>query len=166
MKAIEIKIEVFETNLSTVKKSLVEKDTFISTLESRIQEFEELNKEQNAKIEDIECLKDKFSNPANLIPVKSVNSLKCTKYEFEMQSEQGLKTHITRIHTLITNGCYPKSCDLCEKQFGNAGDMKIHMRNHSFKEAKFKCEDCDFVGQSRETMEVHIGKSHTDKFEC
>ena len=114
VKAIEIKIEVFDTNLSTVKKSLVEKDTFLSTLESRIQEFEELNKEQNAKIEDIECLKDKFSNPANLIPVKSVNSFKCTKYEFEMQSEQGLKTHITRIHTLITNGCYPKSCDLCE----------------------------------------------------
>ena len=40
------------------------------------------------------------------------------------------------------------------------------MRSHSFKEAKFKCEDCDFVGQSRETMEVHIGKSHTDNFEC
>ena len=40
------------------------------------------------------------------------------------------------------------------------------MRNHSFKEVKFKCEDCDFVGQSRETMEVHIGKSHTDNFEC
>ena len=48
----------------------------------------------------------------------------------------------------------------------NAGDMKRHMRSHSFKEAKFKCEDCDFVGQSRETMEVHIGKSHTDNFEC
>ena len=48
----------------------------------------------------------------------------------------------------------------------NAGDMKRHMRSHSFKEAKFKCEDCDFVGQSRETMEVHIGKNHTDNFEC
>ena len=44
--------------------------------------------------------------------------------------------------------------------------MKRHMRNHSFNEAKFKCEDCDFVGQSGETMEVHIGKNHTDNFEC
>ena len=120
MKAIEINIEVFETNLSKVENSLVEKNRFISTLESRIQEFEELNKEQNAKIEDIECLKDEFSNPANLIPVKSVNSLKCTKYEFEMQSKQGLKTHITRIHTLIANGCYPKSCDLCNGSFYGA----------------------------------------------
>jgi hypothetical protein len=139
VKAVEIKIEVFETNLSTVKKSLAEKDSFISTLESKIEDFEELNKVQNAKIEqlvkdnehnskNIEYLKDKFSNLANLIPVKSVSSLKCTKCEFETQSDQGLKTHITRKHTIITNGGYPKSCELCEKQFGNAGDMKIHMR--------------------------------------
>ena len=44
--------------------------------------------------------------------------------------------------------------------------MKRNMRNHSFKEAKVKCEDCNFVGQSRETMEVHTGKNHTDNFEC
>ena len=53
-----------------------------------------------------------------------------------------------------------------KRKFQNAGDMKKHMKTHSFKEAKFKCEDCDCVGQSRETMEVHIGKTHTDNFEC
>ena len=42
--------------------------------------------------------------------------------------------------------------------------LKKHMKTHSYKEAKFKCEDCEFVGQCRETMEVHMGKAHTDNF--
>ena len=25
---------------------------------------------------------------------------------------------------------------------------------------------CDFLGENRDTMEVHIGKKHTDTFEC
>ena len=44
--------------------------------------------------------------------------------------------------------------------------MKRHIKSHSHKEAKFKCEDCDFVGEKFETMEVHMGKCHTDNFEC
>ena len=40
------------------------------------------------------------------------------------------------------------------------------METHSYKEAKFKCQDCDLVGKSKETMEVHIGRAHTDLFEC
>ena len=104
---VEIKMEVFETNLSTLKKSLIEKDTYISKLENIIQDFEKVCEVQQENIEqlvkdnennskNIEYLKDKFSNLANLVPEKSVNSFKCTKCEFETQSEQGLKTHITR----------------------------------------------------------------------
>ena len=44
--------------------------------------------------------------------------------------------------------------------------MKIHLKSHSFKEARFKCEDCEFVGMCKETMDVHAGKNHTDTFEC
>ena len=36
----------------------------------------------------------------------------------------------------------------------------------SFKKAKFLCEDCEFVGQSKDTVEVHAGKTHTDYNEC
>ena len=40
------------------------------------------------------------------------------------------------------------------------------MKSHLYKEAKFQCEDCPFVGKNFETMEVHAGKAHTDKLEC
>ena len=143
--AVEIKMEVFETNLSTLKKSLIEKDTYISKLENKIQDFEKVCEVQQENIEqlvkdnennskNIEYLKDKFSNLANLVPIKSVNSFKCTNMHSKTQSEQGLKTHITRKHTLITSIGYPKTCDLCDKQFVNAGDMKRHMRSHSYRQ--------------------------------
>ena len=72
---------------------------------------------------------------------KSVEQFKCTKNEFISQSEQGLKTHTT-----IGTGGYPKSCDVCECEITSAAMMKIHLKSHSFKEAKFQCEDCEFVG--------------------
>ena len=31
--------------------------------------------------------------------------------------------------------------------------------------AAFQCGDCEFVGESEETMEVYIGKYHSDKIE-
>ena len=30
---------------------------------------------------------------------------------------------------------------------------------------KYECEYCEFVGETKETMELHIGKTHTDTFE-
>ena len=95
-----------------------------------------------------------------------LNNLNVKKCEFVSQSEQGLKTHTTRKHTAISKGGYPKSCDLCESDITSAAMMKIHLKSHSFKEAKFQCEDCEFVGQSKDTMEVHAGKTHTDNYEC
>ena len=59
-----------------------------------------------------------------------------------------------------------KGCDLCEKQFNNLSDFNRHMKSHLYKEAKFRCEDCPFVGKNFETMEVHAGKAHTDNLEC
>ena len=40
------------------------------------------------------------------------------------------------------------------------------MKSHSYREAHYKCEECDFVGESEITMEVHLGKVHSDKYEC
>ena len=97
---------------------------------------------------------------------KTFETFKCTKCQFETNSEKGLKTHFTRKHTIITTTGYPKMCELCDKSFNNSTDFKKHMRTHSYKEAKYKCEDCDFVGKSLETMEVHLGKFHADNFEC
>ena len=40
------------------------------------------------------------------------------------------------------------------------------MMSHSYKYVKFKCEDCNFGGENKYTMEVHNGKSHTNQKEC
>ena len=55
--------------------------------------------------------------------------------------------------------------------FFSQSGLKVHktkknINSHSYKLAKFKCDDCDFVGESELTMEVHIGKHHSETYEC
>ena len=45
-------------------------------------------------------------------------------------------------------------------------DMKRHLKSHSFKEANYTYEDCGFIGKHDLTMEVHLGKYHSEKIEC
>ena len=45
-------------------------------------------------------------------------------------------------------------------------DFKNHMKTHSYTEATFNCQNCYFVGNCSETMDVHMGLNHTDNFEC
>ena len=44
--------------------------------------------------------------------------------------------------------------------------IKKKVQHHCYKRSTFKCKDCDFVGENEYTMEVHIGKYHSDNFEC
>ena len=54
MKSFEIKIEILENDLTTVKKCLVEKDTYAVSLESKIKKMEKANDEQKIEIEDLQ----------------------------------------------------------------------------------------------------------------
>ena len=108
---------------------------------------------------------EKVSNLEALNIEKTQVTFRCEKCPFVSSSEKGVKTHLTRKHTIISATGYPRKCELCNKQFNNPNDFKKHMKSHSYKEAKFKCEDCDFVGKCAETMDVHMGKTHTDSFE-
>ena len=40
------------------------------------------------------------------------------------------------------------------------------MKLDSYKKAAYKCEDCDFMGESEYMMDVHIGKVHSETIEC
>ena len=54
-----------------------------------------------------------------------------------------------------------KTCDLCEEQFKTVREMKLHRHTHSFNGcygSKYRCEECEFVSDDIETMEVHIVK--------
>ena len=44
--------------------------------------------------------------------------------------------------------------------------MKQHIKTHSYKKCEYKCEECDFCGTNKITMEVHLGKMHSENFEC
>jgi hypothetical protein len=60
VKTVENKMEVFESNLSTMKKSMLEKDAYISKLENEVTYFERLNEQQSEVIEKL--VKDKILN--------------------------------------------------------------------------------------------------------
>ena len=45
-------------------------------------------------------------------------------------------------------------------------DSNNHLKRHSYKLATCKCVECDFVGGCEETMQIHVGEHHSEKFEC
>ena len=58
------------------------------------------------------------------------------------------------------------NCDLCEDEIKSKSEMKRHMKTHSYKLVNYQCKECTFFCESEHEMEVHIGKKHSDKFEC
>ena len=38
--------------------------------------------------------------------------------------------------------------------------------SHSYIDAKYKCLECEYVGENDESMGVHIGKHHSENLEC
>ena len=48
----------------------------------------------------------------------------------------------------------------------NKKDLKEHMKLHSYKKANYQCIDCNYIGDSQSTMDIHIGKRHSKQFEC
>ena len=64
---------------------------------------------------------------------------------FETNSEIGLKVHIKRQHTNINSNGW--RCDLYKKTFENKNDLKTRMKSYSYNLAKFKCAECEFVGE-------------------
>ena len=44
--------------------------------------------------------------------------------------------------------------------------MVDHLTEHSFRNLKLKCEDCDFLSEDKLSLEVHAGKKHSGNFEC
>jgi uncharacterized C2H2 Zn-finger protein len=70
------------------------------------------------------------------------------------------------MHTSLSKNTYPVNCERCDEMFESEKDLKKHMKRHSYKLATWKCVECDFVGGCEETMHVHVGKQHSEKFEC
>ena len=57
---------------------------------------------------------------------------------------------------------FSQSCDFCEYK----ASMEDHLKQHTYKELIFKCEDCDFLVNDILSLDVHVGRKHSGNFEC
>ena len=55
---------------------------------------------------------------------------------------------------------------LCEEEFKSKSEIKKHLKNHSYKVVNYKCKECAYFCENEYEMEVHIGKQHSDQFDC
>ena len=150
--------------LSQIEKALFDKEKNIYALAKKI----DCNKkDEDFKLEQLEerivKLESHFTKD---LDNKDKKIIMCNLCEFEANSQQGLKVHMRRKHTLVGTEQYPRKYDVCEISIEKQKDMKIHMKTHSFKTAAYQCFDCDFCGDSKRTMNVHLGKQHSENYEC
>ena len=176
---IKEKLEENNKKIRDLEKIIMEKDNDIINIVSRIEEMKKaMQEEVLSKVESLEkVINDKEKTINDLVEKveyldKIVNKekkhgmIKCKYCDFETLSGPGLKIHMRKKHTSRETEKYPIKCDLCEEQIETSVDLKKHMKRHSILGANFKCADCDFVGESELTMDVHNGKYHSENFEC
>ena len=154
-----------ETKIDTLENWISDKT---SVLEERLSSLESKDRETNNPhiIENI-------SETSNECEQSEAKQFKCENCSFETNSERGLNIHKKRKHTNYESEKYPKSCDICETVIGSIKEMRKHLKTHSFSgeyskysTQNYKCEDCNFISATTETMEVHVGKCHKDILEC
>ena len=147
----ENKINTLENILQTVRKAIDEKDSEIKSLDNKICNLE--TKLESKKKDD----------------KKKSKMFDCSKCDFSSTSSQGLKIHTRKKHTSAASydeDKFPKKCDLCESKIKTKKDFNKHIKTHSYKQVDFKCEECDFLGATSFTMDVHFGKVHSENLEC
>ena len=152
----ENKIKTFENQLIKLKDVIEVKDDKISVLENKVREIE--NK-----------FTDFVNNEDTLKKKRKKKTFECPNCDFISSSEKGLRIHKTRVHTDSTNtgkDKFPKTCDLCDYDVNNKSELTQHLKTHSYKAVNFQCRECEYFGESELEMEVHIGKKHSDQFDC
>ena len=147
-KTVEKRVETFESNLMIMKKALSEKDSYIHTLENKIDIIVQENQEQNVKIEELVNEVKKISETTK--PIK----FKCKNCDFETISEKGLKMHTSKKHTKAKDQGKKYHCDHCKIMVSSKETLEVHIgKNHS---EKFTCGLCENIFTSREHLETHL----------
>ena len=90
---------------------------------------------------------------------------RCETCNYKTESERGLKVHIKRKHENLQDK-FPQSCDFCEYKAHSKSSLEDHLKEHTYKELKFKCEDCDFLVNDILSLDIHVGRKHSGNFEC
>ena len=152
------KIDTFENSISILKKCLAEKDGYIVNLETRLNKLEEKVMENNEKCDEKVTKENR--------KISTEETFKCNVCVFVSTSEKGLKAHVKVMHTKSN---FLKTCSLCDKTFKSYRKFRDHKFDHTAwdkKTNKYSCKECDFVGNNMFTHEVHMGKAHSQNFDC
>ena len=104
-KETETKIIMFENKLNTLTKALAEKDSYVNTLEKRIEDMENRLDQPTTtvtkKIKELEnkndMLAEKITNLESISKVAE-EKINCTICDFLDSSKQGLNLYIKRKH--------------------------------------------------------------------
>ena len=163
-------LETYLKKCESLENKISEKDVIILTMQQNVRDLEiRMNavEKKETVIETEEQIEKEKADP------KPDEKYKCDKCDFDTTSKKGLNIHKKRKHTNFRIEEFPKSCEICEKSIKSVIEMQKHIRTHSFtgeyshyRDANYKCEDCDFTSKTIETMEVHVGKCRADNFEC
>ena len=142
-----------------------------SALEISVKEIKKENIEIEERVADITQHNETFLNESiavleNSVRVPDNPIFKCSNCKFTTESERGLKVHIKRKHEHLEEEGFPKVCEFCDYKCFNKQSMVDHLTEHSFRNLKLKCEDCDFLSEDKLSLEVHAGKKHSGNFEC
>ena len=163
-----------EKTLEAFEKNMEEK---ITTFEIKIKQFNDVIEKKDKSIskleKQLEEIQNKFTeftnNDDKLKKKKKKKTFECDHCDFSASSEKGLRIHITRIHSIsnyISEQQFPKTCDLCDYEADNKKDLKQHLKTHSYKGVNFQCRECEYFCETEPEMEVHLGKKHSDQFNC
>ena len=158
------KIQVIEDTFSSFKDDLKNKNSEIKSLELKLDEQEKKHKNdkqvKDKKLKELESVIKQKQKQA-----QADDEYKCSECDSVFKTKNGLKTHKVRMHTQTKNVQYPLECEYCDAKLENETVMKEHLKLHLYKKSTFKCEDCEFCSENFLTMEVHVGKYHSEKEE-
>ena len=157
-KRIENRLAVFENNFEILKKTVCEKDAYITNLEEKLSKVVEANKEQEEKIE-------KLAQQVKVISESSIsakNIFKCRNCDFETNSEKGLKQHTSKKHTKSEDKGKKLFCEHCKHVFNNSETLAVHIgKNHT---DNLKCGLCERFFETKENLEIHLNTCEV--FQC
>ena len=175
-KKLNKKIENLDKKMEGLQSNLNEKDLEISELKQKFKDLEKIVHNFGKEIGEVEervidatksnetflnqsisVLEGSFKLPEKVI-------FKCEQCNFETESEKGLKVHFRRKHVDVLD--IPQTCDFCEMKCFNKQNLEDHLKKHSYRELKYKCEDCDFLVEDILSLDVHVERKHSGNFKC
>ena len=148
------------------------KNAQINALEITVDEIgkEQLahKKHQEKKIKDLEnACKQKMRKDKDQVQKADIPTIHCNKCDYKTTSRQGLKIHNSKVHSNINFEEFPAACDICEKVLQNEMDLRKHKKSqHTYHNVRYQCNECEFMANEVETLNIHFGKLHSEKPQC